>query len=155
MSTPAPATRNLTISRQSGFLQDIQLRCDGGAAAVALNGTTLWAQLWANDRSVKYVDLAVPIIASASGELLVQMTAAVAQGILTDTTDISGGDAAETGDPPVLSGDDAAVVYGDPPLSGGRAWMGMLPETTAWDLLQRTPGGRLQVLLRGSATLTA
>lgn len=155
MSTPAPAGLNLTISRQSGFLQDIQLRCSGGANAVALNGFTFWAQLWANDRSVKYVDLSVPITASSTGELLVQMTAAVAQGILTDTVDISGGDAAETGDPPALSGDDAAVVYSDPPLSGGRAWMGVLPESTAWDLLQRSPGGQLQVLLRGSATLVA
>lgn len=155
MSTPAPATLNLTISRQSGFLQDIQLRCGGGTAAVALNGTALWAQLWALDRSIKYVDLSVPITASATGELLVQMTAAVAQGILTNTTDISGGDATETGDPPALSGDDAAVIYSNPPLSGGRAWIGVLPETTAWDLLQRNPSGRLQVLLRGSATLTA
>lgn len=153
MTTPAPADLNLTISRQSGFLQDIQLRCDGGTAAVNLQGMTLWAQLWDEDRSVKYVDLTVPITASATGELVVQMTTAVSQGILTDTTAISGGDADGTGDPPELSGGEAPTVFEDPALSGARAWMGVLPDQTAWDLLLRQPGGQLKVLLRGGATL--
>lgn len=155
MTTPTPATLNLTISRQSGFLQDIQLRCDGGAAAVNLLGTTLWAQLWDPNRSTKYVDLAVPITATATGELIVQMTAAVARGIVTDATAIDGGTAAITGNPPELSAGDAAVVYAAEVLSGGGAWLGVLPDSTVWDLLQRNPAGRLQVLLRGTAALVA
>lgn len=153
MTTPAPAELNLTISRQSGFLQDIQLRCDDGQSVAALLGYRFWAQLWDQDRSVKYVDLSVPVVAAANGDLVLEMTEAVAQGILTGAEVISGGSAAATGGPPELSGDDAAVVYTGDVLSGGRAWIGLLPESTAWDLLMETSGGQLQVLLRGTASL--
>ena len=153
MTTPSPATLNLTISRASGFLQDLQLRCDGGSRAVVLQGMAFWAQLWAVDRSVKYVDLAIPVLQQDDGQLSLLMSAAVSQGILTDTEDISGGTAPVTGDPPELSGGEAATVFATEALSGARAWMGVLPDLTVWDLLCRRTDGTLHTLLRGSATL--
>jgi hypothetical protein len=153
MTTPSPATFDLTISRGSGFLQDIQLRCDGGSTAVKLQGYRYLAQLWALDRSTHYLNLEVPVVNSGDGGLTLQLTSAVARGILTSDEPISGGDADETGDPPALSGGSAATVFATEPLSGGAAWIGLLPEVTRWDLLQINPSEKRMVLLRGTATL--
>jgi hypothetical protein len=155
MTTPAPAIRNVTISRSSGFLQDIQLRCDGGSAAALLRGYRFLAQLWALDRSTRYLDLDVPVVDSNDGQLTLQLRSAVARGILTSTVVISGGDASETGAPPELSGGSASTVFADEALSGGGAWVGVLPTVTRWDLLQINPSDKRMVLLRGTATLTA
>lgn len=153
MGTLTPATLDITISRASGFQQDLALRCAGGA--VELQGYRFAAQLWSLDGATKYLDLAIPMLWTAGGQLRLLLSQAVAEGIVTETEAISGGDAAETADPPELSGGDAAVVFAEPPLSGGRAWMGVLPELSRWDLLQRNPAGQLQLLLRGTATLVS
>ena len=153
MTTPSPAVLNLTISRESGFLQDLQLRCAGGSVPVQLEGYQYLAQLWSLDRATHYLDLEVPVINGGDGSAVLQLRQAVAQGIVTDTTDISGGDAAATGDPPELSGGAAPTVFTGEGLRGGRAWMGLLAETTRWDLLQINPSGKRTVLLRGIATL--
>jgi hypothetical protein len=155
MTTPSPATFDLPISRDSGFLQDIQLRCHGGSAAVMLQGYRYLAQLWALDRSTHYLDLEVPVVDGGNGGLTLQLTSAVARGILTSDEPISGGNADETGDPPPLSGGSAATVFSSEPLSGGAAWIGLLPDVTHWDLLQINPSEKRMVLLRGIATLVA
>lgn len=155
MTTPSPDELNLTISRESGFLQDLQLRCHGGSSPVQLQGYQHLAQLWALDRSIHYLDLEVPVVDEGDGRVTLQLREAVSQGILTDATDITGGDATATGDPPELSGGVAATIFSSEPLRGGRAWTGVLPTTSRWDLLQINPSGRRLVLLRGIATLVA
>lgn len=151
MTTPTPATLDITISRQTGFLQDLLLRC--ADSPQHLLGYRFAAQLWSVDGALKYLDLAIPMVVTPGGIIRLLLTQAVAEGIVTVDEAITGGDAAETGGAPELSGGDAAAAYAPEPLSGGRAWMGVLPELSRWDLLQRNPGGRLQLLLRGTATL--
>jgi hypothetical protein len=153
MTTPAPAELNITISRESGFQQDLELRCDGGGSAQHLRGYRFAAQLWSLDRSERYLSLEVPPLWTPGGRLRLLLSQAVAQGIVDDLNTVSGGDAAETGAAPELGGGDAATVFSDEPLCGGGAWIGVLPDVSRWDLLQVNPSHQQLILLRGIATL--
>jgi hypothetical protein len=154
MTTPTPAPLNLTLSRSSGFTQDLLVRSAGSGQPLRLRGYRFYAQLWAMDRSLHYLDLEVPVVEASGGTLLLQLRSAVSQGILTETNALSGGDAEQTGTPPELSGGAADTSFSAAPLSGGRAWMGVLPPLSRWDLL-RVNGGNRRVWLRGVATLVA
>lgn len=153
MSTPAPAVLNLTLSRTTGFSQDLQLRCDDGAAAVVLGGHAFYAQLWSLDRVIRYVDLEVPITDAGEGRLTLLLSQAVAQG-LADTTPITGGEAELDVEATLLEGGEAGTAYAEEGLSGGRAFIGSLPPLVRWDLLMVSADGHRLLLLRGTATLT-
>lgn len=150
MSTPGPATLDLLMSRSQDFELTLLLQNAETRNKLELTGFGLRAQLYDLDVGGPYFTMPLAVDLQQGVAVLPLAAATIAAFI---GSVLSGGDAADVGAPPEISGGDATTVFSKA-ISGGQALLVAGATNVAWDLLMVEPRGNRRVLLRGVVSFT-